>query len=775
MHITFVEICNFRKLRSVRVDFTKKTTLFVGANNSGKTSAMLALRYFLVDGNHFNIHDLTLSRWKMINKIGLDWKAMAERNDGSIPTIAQWIELLPSLDVWLDVAEAEIHHVSKLYPVVDWTGGLLGVRLQWRPKEIIELYKDYTAAIENVATIQAAAEARAAQNGNNAVVPKPKLWPQNLIDFLQRRMTHYFDIQAYNLDPAKCLDPENGIARPQALSDDALQIDGDPFRGLIRIDEINAQRGLGGETQRSDDDAQDRQSSIRRDSRKLSEQLRAYYVSHLDPLEQPDASDLAALQAIEVAQTAFDNRLEVSFDPAFKEVAGLNYPGVTDPRLKVSTRIRPIDGLDHDAAVQYEIDVVQGTEPEPVLRLPEDYNGLGYQNLISMVFRLMRFRDAWMRVGKAGKRQTTKAEESMLEPLHLVLIEEPEAHLHAQVQQVFIRRAYGILRNHSDLRDNTDLTTQLVVSTHSSHVAHETSFECLRYFRRLPASKDGEVPISTVVNLTEVFGDPDDTARFVMRYLQAAHCDLFFADAAILIEGSAERMLGPHFVRTHFEFLNQCYITWLEIGGSHAHRFEPLVRKLGLTTLVITDIDTTDASGSAVPTARGQGYRTNSNVLKTWCPKKDLIDDLLDLTEPEKVITYDLLASVRVAYQTPLQVSLKSGAPTEEALPYTFEDALVLENLGIFASLAGTGLVRKFKDAINGSSTVDAVAKQMFSDLRGASKKAEFALDVLALKDPASLNTPTYIAQGLGWLQDQLRRKLVEVLPDNPAGSGANP
>lgn len=37
----------------------------------------------------------------------------------------------------------------------------------------------------------------------------------------------------------------------------------------------------------------------------------------------------------------------------------------------------------------------------PVLRLPEA-NGLGYQNLISMIFRLMSFRDAWMRVGKAS-------------------------------------------------------------------------------------------------------------------------------------------------------------------------------------------------------------------------------------------------------------------------------------------------------------------------------------------------------------------------------------
>ena len=92
----------------------------------------------------------------------------------------------------------------------------------------------------------------------------------------------------------------------------------------------------------------------------------------------------------------------------------------------------------------------------------------------------MSFRDAWMRVGKASKGAVVAS----TEPLHLVLIEEPEAHLHAQVQQVFIKKAYDVLRAHEDLGDNHRLRTQLVASTHSSHVAHETPFDCLRYFRR---------------------------------------------------------------------------------------------------------------------------------------------------------------------------------------------------------------------------------------------------------------------------------------------------
>jgi predicted ATP-dependent endonuclease of OLD family len=40
MHIASIEVANFRKLKSVRIGLDKATTLFVGANNSGKTSAM---------------------------------------------------------------------------------------------------------------------------------------------------------------------------------------------------------------------------------------------------------------------------------------------------------------------------------------------------------------------------------------------------------------------------------------------------------------------------------------------------------------------------------------------------------------------------------------------------------------------------------------------------------------------------------------------------------------------------------------------------------------
>lgn len=219
---------------------------------------------------------------------------------------------------------------------------------------------------------------------------------------------------------------------------------------------------------------------------------------------------------------------------------------------------------------------------EEELVLPEKYNGLGYQNLISMYFKLIQFRDEWLHEGTIGE-ETGEVE--AVEPIHLVLIEEPEAHLHAQAQQVFVRKAYETLTHSDKIKDKNSFTTQVVLSTHSNHIVKELDMNCLRYFRR-ELSKEIHIPISTVVSLLNIFGKDKDTKKFVTRYIQLNHCDFFFADAVILVEGAGERILMPRFLEKEGVIDN--YISVVEINGSHAHRFRSLVEVLNIPTLVIS-------------------------------------------------------------------------------------------------------------------------------------------------------------------------------------------
>lgn len=108
MRIEHVEIGNFRKLRKVRVDLAEKTTVFVGANNSGKTSAMIALRQFLVGRTDFSINDFTLSNWVKLDALGQQWE-LAKPGEDEQPF--DWDAVLPHLDVWLNVPADDLHHV----------------------------------------------------------------------------------------------------------------------------------------------------------------------------------------------------------------------------------------------------------------------------------------------------------------------------------------------------------------------------------------------------------------------------------------------------------------------------------------------------------------------------------------------------------------------------------------------------------------------------------------------------------------------------------------
>lgn len=730
MRISSIYIQNFRKLRQCHIDFSKNTTLFVGANNSGKTSAMDALGKFLA-GRSFVFNDITISNRTAINAIGNEW---ADKECKIPEDLVKWDHLLPMMDIWLEVERDEIHYVASIIPTLKWRGGKLGVRLAFQPKDISKLFAEYREAYSTARTTEAAGKGKEASDIN--------LYPKDLCDFLDRKLTTYFSIKSYVLDPlqSETEPPQSTPYGMECFTDNAL-------KDIIRIDMIDAQRGF------SDPDSYE---DNERSQKQLSSQMRSYYDKHLDPEKLPTPKDLEILEVIEQARGVFDKSLAEKFAPAIHELEGLGYPGVTDPKITITTKVSTSETLKHDSAVQYALSKTDGT-----LKLPEKYNGLGYQNLISMVFNLMSFRDSWMRVGKARQEQNTT---DTIEPLHLVLVEEPEAHLHMQVQQVFIRKAYSVLRNHKFLIDNKNFATQLVISTHSSHIARETDFADLRYFKRLPECADCDVATAKVINLSDVFGKEDKTDKFVTRYLQTTHCDLFFADAAILVEGSAESMLVPHFIRNHYPELSQRYISILSINGRHSHRLSPLIDKLCLPTLVISDLDSVEPEGyhKATRPLRNKGLISSNYAITDWLIKEKDLDKLLDLPAERKVFTNKTAYkySIRIAYQTPVKVVFDKTST--EALSSTFEDCMVYTNYELFKSFEESdvgSLIKKVNGVLGSAESFDELHNQIYNVLREgkSDQKAEFALDLIYIVDPSKLTIPTYIAEGLEWLQTLLR------------------
>ncbi|MDE4146533.1 AAA family ATPase, partial [Phaeobacter gallaeciensis] len=215
MKLTRIEVFNFRKLRRARLDMSDKQTLLVGANNSGKTSAMKALRKFLKDRGGIDTRDVTASNWAAIEQIAGTWTQEVEADLS--PLLAQ----LPFIDVWLHADTSELHHVAHLIPTLTWTGGLLGVRLRLEPKNGSDLKEQYLAAREAAQTLQP----------GGATAKGFALWPRDFREFLDKRLRDLFELNAHLLDPMSFT--TTGPVEPHPLPPLSEGIGSNPFAGLI--------------------------------------------------------------------------------------------------------------------------------------------------------------------------------------------------------------------------------------------------------------------------------------------------------------------------------------------------------------------------------------------------------------------------------------------------------------------------------------------------------------------------------------------------------------
>ena len=117
----------------------------------------------------------------------------------------------------------------------------------------------------------------------------------------------------------------------------------------------------------------------------------------------------------------------------------------------------------------------------------------------------------------------------------LLFIEEPESHMHPQMQTAFATYLEKFLGKLSDVKIQTFLTS------HSAHIANTMEFAKVRYAQK---SSTGVI----YKNLNTFAEANPDNVDFIRKYLTLTRCDLFFADKAIFVEGASERLLLPDMI-----------------------------------------------------------------------------------------------------------------------------------------------------------------------------------------------------------------------------------
>lgn len=719
MKITSFALKNYRRLADVTLVLDDKTAVLVGANNSGKTSCIGALHTFLKSPDNLKVRDISKKNWRHIQNLGKE----VEKEFPSIEKMQELsdalIRLLPSLDIEITAEASEAYKVRDILPDLEWKGGALSVRINYEVIDVSKLFSEFV-------------DTRVVVSKHQGEV---SLWPKDLCDFLEKGRNFSKFIKQKHYVLSKEAEPSsNEILQP--LKSEAL-------KKLIRVDVISEQRGLGVE-----DNAD--QKGPYSEKQRLNKLLRDYYERILNPEDYPEADDLKVLGQQQNLENDFTKRLNDQFEAPFEELKSMGYPGIGgNPTVEISAQISGTDALQKSSSVRYRFD----KKDEEFL--PESYLGLGYQNLIYLTFRLLEFRDKWMRVGKSASSGDNVEEQ--IEPIHLVLLEEPEVNLHAQVQRVFVSKAYDTLRNHPDLRDKntkkdkSEYQTQLVISTHSSHIINDIDFKNLRYFRRNDENTSNAMDHTTIANMSELFANAKDELLFVSKHLKLTHCDIFFADGVIFVEGQAERLLVPEFISNSFPDLSNRYISVLEVNGAHTHKYKALVEKLGVTTLVLTDLDSVDNNGKSCFPQRNSDQKSNNDTLKIWHPQKETLDELVDLPKTEHMTTSEG-TPLCVAFQKPTQISEK------EVLSRTFEDALILANFDQEYFQKKPKLETAKSAHEDGSKSL---SESLYEYVQGL-KKGDFAFDCLfhlADKESNSFNPPEYMSDGLKWLADQLSPK----------------
>ncbi|MEM5786944.1 MAG: ATP-dependent endonuclease [Syntrophobacteraceae bacterium] len=740
MHLHSYRIRNYRRLRDVYIELASDISIFVGSNNSGKTSATQAL-YAFASGSKdkFSLYDFSSACWKDLDALCILPEGGAEQLE--FPSI--------SLDLWFEVTASDLYLVIPLLPSTEWHGTQVGIRIEFAPRNPVELLGKFCTARAEAQTKASALEKRA----NEKYVP----WPKNLTDFLKNELTNEFEFKYYVLDRAEFDDahkPREGY-KPLLLGKEpgGATI----LKSLIKVDNLSAQRhladpvaGTGMGAGRSED---------------LSKRLSRFYTRNLNQRQE----DHSALRALFDSETGLNEHLADVFKDTLGRLSKLGYPGLHNPRLEIKSALNPATIMSsQDARVHY----VLGDGAE-ALRLPDTYNGLGFKNLIYMVVEILDLHARWI----ADKEQRA--------PLHLIFIEEPEAHLHAQLQQVFIRNVLDLMKD--DAEDDGAFQSQTVVTTHSPHILYERGFQPIRYFRR--QNIDGE-QTAEVLNLSTFYSQNQNERDFLQRYLKLTHCDLFFADAAILVEGNVERLLLPMMIEKEAASLRSACICILEVGGAFGHRFKSLIEFLGLIALVITDLDSvklvaagdededestefevpnSDAeqpplkkSGKACLPSETDALTSNQTLIQ-WLPKKQTVAELLNATEAEKLHLTDggNGFKVRMTYQVPTDVTW--NGTTASLCGRTLEEAFGLENATWCQAATQRHIGLKLRGDIE---TPGDLASGLHKRVSGKSfDKTKFALGVLT-EPPADWNVPLYIRDGLSWLVSMVSFELPALITE---------
>jgi len=172
--------------------------------------------------------------------------------------------------------------------------------------------------------------------------------------------------------------------------------------------------------------------------------------------------------------------------------------------------------------------------------------GLGYNNALFMATELVLLRDG--------------------DELALLLIEEPEAHLHPQLQE----RVQELLEQSANNPGEGKRPVQVIMTTHSPSLA-----------------AGADVASMTLVHQARLFPLAHDKTKlkkndyeFLRRFLDATKANLFFARGVAIVEGPAEALLLPALAKACGKSFSKHGLAVVNVGGVGLYHYARIFQRL---------------------------------------------------------------------------------------------------------------------------------------------------------------------------------------------------
>lgn len=208
------------------------------------------------------------------------------------------------------------------------------------------------------------------------------------------------------------------------------------------------------------------------------------------------------------------------------------------------------------------------------IEIPATHNGLGYNNLIYMSLLLAK-----MQVDTNGDYLGSNAK-----VFPVLVIEEPEAHLHPSLQYKLLRFLHST---------ETQNARQIFITSHSTNITAAVSLDQIIC---LSGDVGGKVNIGYPgkVFTNDVAGN--NSKAYVQRFLDATRSDMLFARNIILVEGIAEQILIPTLGRYIGKDIEDTHTVVINVGGRYFDHFLKLfdsnnAHTIHKTVACITDQD----------------------------------------------------------------------------------------------------------------------------------------------------------------------------------------